>query len=38
MNKTVRTLLKILGHVIAILLSGKGEKNKSQKNYGKHTL
>lgn len=31
MNKTVRTLLKILGHIIAILLSGKGVKDKSQK-------
>jgi hypothetical protein len=31
MNKTVRTLLKILGHIIAILLSGEGVKDKSQK-------
>ena len=30
MNKTVRTVLKILGHIIAILLGGKGGKDKSQ--------
>ena len=38
MNKTWKTVLKILGHIIAILLSGKSEKDKSQKDYGKHTL
>ena len=38
MNKTVRTVLKILSHIIAILLSGKSEKDKGQKDYGKHTL
>ena len=38
MNKTVRTLLKILSHIIAILLSGKSEKDKGQKDYGKHSL
>ena len=31
MNKTVRTVLKILGHIIAILLSGKGKNDKGQK-------
>ena len=33
MNKTWKTVLRILGHIIAILLSGKGEKGN-----GKHAL
>lgn len=38
MNKTWKTILQILGHIIALLLSGKGKKDKGQKNHGKHAL
>ena len=31
MNKTVRTLLKIFGYIIGLLLGDRGEKDKGQK-------
>ena len=42
MNKTWKTILKILGYVISFLLTkDKGQKTKKQfvfKNHGKHTV